>query len=49
MADLETTETSKSSFKVYPTPASSRGGYKSPTNPSNVGVATPKKGHTESK
>lgn len=50
MANLETTESSKASVKVYPSPAASRGGWKSSaTNPGNVGVATSKKGPGESK
>lgn len=47
--NLETNESGKSSVRVYPTPSTSRGGYKSATNPQGVGVATSKKGHTESK
>lgn len=49
MANLETTESGKSSVRVYPTPASSRGSFKSATNPQGIGVATSKKGHSESK
>lgn len=33
-------------FGVRPSPISSKKAIKSPTNPSNVGVAGPKKGHT---
>lgn len=47
--NLETTESSKASVKVYPGPVSSRGGYQSATNPQGVGAATSKKGHTEAK
>lgn len=47
--NLETTESGKSSVKVYPTPATRRSGYKSATNPQGIGAATAKKGHSESK
>ena len=44
-ADLETTESGKSSYKVQPAPISySKGCSVSPTNPGNVGVATSKQG-----
>lgn len=50
MSNLETTESSKASVKVYPTPASSRGSWKtSATNPGNVGAATTKQSHTGAK
>lgn len=37
--NVETTESGKSSFSVYPDPKVSRGGFKSATNPSGVGSA----------
>lgn len=47
--NLETTETTKESFSVRPSPNSRKTAIKSATNPDGVGVAFPKKGHSESK